>query len=108
MKPKKEHLPPSPLKRHFDQLTVIDEVLYRELAIDDRKIRQLVLPAKHVHMVQEALHDEMGHPGRDRTSSLVRDRFYWSSISNELIQHCGRCLKRKKEPHRTPIKNITL
>jgi transposase InsO family protein len=51
----------------------------------------------------------MGHPGRDRTNSLVRERFYWPRMTSDIenwVQHCDRCLKRKKEPHRAPLVNI--
>ena len=108
--PKKGQLPPSPLKRHFDQLKLYDDILYREITTDGKVTRQLVLPSSHVPVVLECLHNEMGHPGRDRTNSLVRDRFYWPAMTKDIdewIQHCDRCLKRKKDPHRAPLINIT-
>ena len=40
----------------------------------------------------------MGHPGKDRTLSLLRDRFYWPGMYKDAeswIEQCGRCLRRK-------------
>ena len=109
-KPRKGQLPPSPLSRQYEHPKMVNDVLHREITIDGRKIRQLVLPSSHVPVVLEALHDEMGHPGRDRTNSLIRDRFYWPGMTKDIddwIQHCDRCLKRKKEPNRAPLVNIS-
>ena len=44
----------------------------------------------------------LGHQGRDRTLSLVRSRFYWPGLENDVeekIKNCGRCIRRK-----TPVK----
>jgi hypothetical protein len=48
--------------------------------------------------VLQALHDDMGHPGKDRTLSLLRNRFYWPGMYKDTeswIEQCGRCLRRK-------------
>ena len=52
----------------------------------------------------------MGHPGKDRTTSLIRERFYWPGMNKDIeewIQRCERCIKRKKDPGRAPLVNIT-
>jgi hypothetical protein len=44
------------------------------------------------------LHDDMGHTGKDRTLSLLRDRFYWPGMYKDTeswIEQYGRCLRRK-------------
>ena len=109
-KPKKGHIPPSPLQKQFEHLRVIDGVLYREITLDGQLQKQLALPTSHIRVVLQALHDEMGHPGRDRTNSLIRERFYWPGMSRDIddwISHCDRCVKRKKDPERAPLVNIT-
>lgn len=43
------------------------------------------------------------------THSQIRDTFYWSVMTKDIdnwIQHCGRCLKRKKEHNRKSPINI--
>lgn len=41
-----------------------------------KRIKQLVLPARYRPMVLRSLHDECGHMGVERTTELVKDRFY--------------------------------
>ena len=46
----------------------------------------------------EALHADLGHQGRDRTISLLKQHFYWPGIDayvKEKVQNCDRCIKRK-------------
>lgn len=110
-KPKRGQVEQSPLLRQFEHLKLTGNILYR--VIRDRngnEIRQLVLPSSHVTTVLKTLHDEMGHPGRDRTTSLIRDRFYWPGMSRDIdiwLGNCDRCMKRKKEPGRAPLVSIT-
>ena len=57
------------------------------------------------------LHTEVGHPGRDQTLSLIRDRFFWPGMSadvEEWIKNCNRCVQRKSPTNvRAPLVNIT-
>lgn len=42
------------------------------------------------------LHNNMGHPGRDRTTSLLIDRFYWLTMkvdTTALLEECNKWLK---------------
>jgi hypothetical protein len=53
----------------------------------------------------------MGHQGRDRTTSLIRDIFFWHGLTRDVedwISSCDRCLKRKT-PRRdqAPLVSIT-
>jgi transposase InsO family protein len=46
----------------------------------------------------DLFHNKMGHPGRDRTTSLVTDRFYWSKMRSNIqtwVEECHRCTKFK-------------
>jgi hypothetical protein len=63
--------------RQFNHLKLIG-VLHLVTTVDEEGKCQLVLPLEHVPIVLEAMHNDMGHPGRDGTTSLVKDRFYWS------------------------------
>ena len=101
---------PTPLIRQFPHLHLKDDVLFRKVNVDGTEIDQLVLPPAHVDTVLRALHNDMGHPGKDRTTSLVRDRFYWPGLDKDVenwIRHCGRCVK--NTPHtsqRAPLVSI--
>ena len=110
-KPKKGQIPSILLLRQFDNLNIQHGILYRKVSMPDGTVtNQLVLPPAYIQTVLEALHNEMGHPGRDRTSSLIRERFYWPGMNKSIddwIEHCGRCVKRKKEPAKAPLVSIT-
>ena len=96
------------LLREWDKLEISETgVLYRKTA--SRK--QLVLPEKHKSTVLRELHDKMGHQGVDRTTSLIRDRFYWPYMQREIEDYVMRrcvCLKHKKpcRETRAPLTNI--
>ena len=49
-------------------------------------------------VVFHALHDDLGHQGRDRTISLVKQRFFWSGMDadkQDRVRQCERCILRK-------------
>ena len=93
-----------------DKLSLIDGKLYREVESDDRTIKQLVLPRCYISEVFKLLHTNIGHPGRDRTLSLLRDRFYWPGMYSDverMIEGCSRCIRRKApDQRRVPLVNI--
>ncbi|XP_040195270.1 LOW QUALITY PROTEIN: uncharacterized protein LOC120928229 [Rana temporaria] len=52
----------------------------------------------------DALSDDHGHLGAERTFKLVRDRFYWPCMRTEVESYCHsclRCIQRKTLPSRT-------
>jgi transposase InsO family protein len=102
----------TPLLRQFSHLRLVDDVLYREVIIGKDRKRQLVLPTAHIQTILEALHDDMGHPGKDRMLSLIRDRFYWPGMDKaveEWISQCGRCIRPKTpaSSQRAPLVSIS-
>jgi hypothetical protein len=106
-KPEKED---TILKRQFSHLHFINDVLHRQVTNNDKVQQQIALPPAHVNTVLEAMHNDMGHPGKDRTLSLLKDRFHWPGMSKDVeewISHCGRCIRRKTPPsHRAPLVSI--
>lgn len=71
------------MKKNFHVLKVIRGVLYREIILNDSKVLQLVLPEIYRETALLGLHDEVGHPGRDKTMSLLRGRFFWLGMSED-------------------------
>ena len=59
--------------RTFERLKLVRGILYRESLDDTDSKLQMVLPAKYIDTVLRSLHDDVGHPGRDRTLSLVKE-----------------------------------
>ena len=54
----------------------------------------------------EACHDNMGHLGIERTTSLLKDRFYWPSMLQDVelhIRSCPRCLRFKTQPGKAEL-----
>lgn len=90
-KPKAADVGPTPLLRQFSHLRLVDDVLYREVIIGEDRKRQLVLPTAYIQTILEALHDDMGHPGKDRMLSLIRDRFYWPGMDKAVEEWISQC-----------------
>ena len=58
----------------------------------------------------KACHDDIGHLGLERSLDLLKDRFYWPGINEEMGNHirsCNRCLHFKSKPQRTELCPIT-
>lgn len=113
--PKKQDIPNTKdhltMSRSFNNLKLIRGVLYREVQENDTKKQQLVLPSIYRKQALQGVHDCMGHPGRERTLSILKDRFFWPGITADTelwIKQCGRCLRRKSSTNmKAPLVNIT-
>lgn len=107
---KKETAEVVQLIKEWGRLVVRDNVLMRRRLSDGDETFQLVLPAEFRHQALKGLHDDVGHPERDRTTDLVRSRFYWPFMATDVekfVAHCGRCIRRKSpDPPRAPMKSI--
>ena len=82
-------------------LVLTKGILFRKSFTDNTSskkiIWQLVIPKSHRHQAILGCHDKVGHQGRVRTLSLLRERFFWPNMQVEATQHiakCSRCLKR--------------
>jgi hypothetical protein len=79
-KPKKSDLSGSfadtILFRNFDKLNLINNILYREVKVEGRVVNQLAVPSGLVGHVLRSLHNNMEHPGREKTLGLLRDQFF--------------------------------
>ena len=86
-------------------------LLYRKVfdgQLQENKF-QFVLPKSYWKQSLEACHDNMGHLGIERMTSLLRDRFYWPSMTEatELhIRSCPHCLRFKTQPERAELNPI--
>ncbi len=99
------------LLRELNRLELRDDILYRRRQDGDQILLQLVLPEELRSKVLTSLHNDMGHMGIDRTLDLVRSRFFWPRMANDVetkIKTCERCVRRKSLPERAaPLVNIT-
>ena len=84
-------------------------VLYRKTRLDGEDKLQLVLPKKYRETALRGVHDDIGHLGKVRGIQLLRDRFYWPKMEEDLnqwVRGCDRCLHRKSPTERAPLVNI--
>jgi transposase InsO family protein len=96
------------LLRNFDSLHLQDDILYRSTGISNFR---LILPTRLKEMVFQMLHDDMGHPGRDKTVELYKSRFYWPGMVSEIeasVKSCSRCTMTKRPylPDHAPLEPI--
>lgn len=84
--------------------------MFRVVKDQDTETEQLVIPNCYRKDILKGLHNDIGHPGKERTMRLLRERYYWPgmySCVNQWIDRCDRCIRRK--PHdiqRAPLINI--
>ena len=101
-----QHVQNNPMidRRYFkdwEKLYLCQDVLYRKAELNGQEFQQLVIPLPYRDVVFKALHDSLGHQGRDRTTSLVKRRFFGPGIDayvRDNVQGCERCIKRKSNP----------
>ena len=75
--------PPPPRDRSTIPRKLLKKLfLYRKAVINGQDFQQLFLPMAFRDVVFQALPDDLGHQGRDRTTSLVKQRFYWPGIDS--------------------------
>lgn len=98
------------MTRHFDKFVVKHGLLYWEVVEKTEKIQQLVVPSYFRKQILLSLHNQVGHPGREKTVSLVKDRFYWPAYTSDIsrwIDGYDRCLRRKSSTAvRAPLVSI--
>jgi hypothetical protein len=69
-------------------------ILYREWKTDKELSYQLVLPTQYRNEVLtglQSLHNHIGHPGRDITISLLRERYFWPGMSKNVESWVSNC-----------------
>lgn len=85
------------MRKNFHSLKMVRGILYREVK-GETIVNQLVLPQCYRKMVLKGLHSDIGHPGRDRTLSLLRERYFWPGMASDVekwVSTCERCIRRK-------------
>lgn len=98
------------MMKNFEHFKLLRGVLHRETYVDEQKKLQIVLPSSLMDQALRGLHNDIGHPGRDRTMTLVRDRFWWPGMAKQVedwVKHCPRCLRRKAQGNTAPMVSIT-
>ena len=79
-------------------------VLHQIYEVQGSKYHQLVLPTVYRAQVLQLLHDEQGHQREEHTMALMREKFFWSMMCqdvNNWVKSCRRC-KKVKGPYNDP------
>ena len=87
--------------KDWDKLYLRDGILYRSGIVSNQDFQQLVVPSTYRDDIFKALHSDLGHQERDRTTSLIKQRFFWPGIDAfvaEQVRQCNRCILRKANP----------
>ena len=94
-------------------LKLSKDILYRKSYTDNSSSRkvlwQLVVPKAYRARALAGCHDDVGHQGRMRNISLLRERFFWPGMQEGATQYvvkCSRCLRRKTTPQVAPLQPI--
>ena len=99
------------LLKEFNHLVIRRGVLYRCFREGEEEKYQLVMPAKYRDIALKGAHNDVGHLGRDRGMTILKERFYWPKMGSSLetwIKECDRCIKRKTPTNmRAPLVSIT-
>ena len=99
--PAKRTLDPAFDKRYlkeWDKLKLSNGVRHRKVVLNGQDFLQLVLSPVFRDDVFEALHNDLGHQGGDRTTSLIKQRFFWPGMDTYIkdrVRTCDRCIRRK-------------
>ena len=101
------------MKRKKSRYVIRNGLLYKGCVTNNRETGylQFVLPKLFRKQALEACHDEVGHLGTERTTSLLKDRFYWPKVESDIeeyVKTCPRCLKFKAIPERAELSPIEM
>ena len=92
------------LFRKWDKLLLVNDLLFREIDLDNESINVLILPQTLRVTVLKQMHDYMGHQATERTTQLLRKRCYWPGMNKDIedyCKHCERCIIAKEKTPKT-------
>ena len=78
----------------FDRLVFRQGVPHRVYEQDGAKYHQLILPIEFRAHPMELLHNQQGHQAVERMLQLVCERFYWSTLLQDVttwVKNCKQC-----------------
>lgn len=87
------------LKRKYKKFILKDKQLYRKSKLEPNRYI-LVLPKSMVQFVLTEAHDKPigGHFGVKRTKETLRQKFYWTSLNDDVdryVKSCDACQRKK-------------
>ena len=94
-----------------NQLILRKGLLFRKMKKGNKEgnVLEFVVPKKFRTQVFKACHEDVGHAGIWKCTRLLRKRFYWANINQDMEQHikrCERCIRFKAKQEMAPLENI--
>ena len=97
-RPSKQELTGGPkdvckLVQQWDRICMKDGILYRRIRPPKTggEMFQLLLPECLKGEVLKHLHDDHGHQGVEQTTHLVRERWFWPNMWQDIEKYCHNC-----------------
>ena len=92
--------------RHKHGFIFRNGLLYKKIQFcpKDKLSVQFVLPSNCRQQAIKACHDDIGHLVLQRFLDLLKDKFYWPGMNDEMKNHiwnCDKCLHFKSKPQKT-------
>ncbi len=92
----------------LSSFTSKNDVLYRTGTVGKTKVTQLVILSSLVETDLKLLHNAplAGHPGRDKTLSMARAKYYWHTLRLDIEKHIAlslSCAETKGTTKTAPI-----
>ena len=94
-----------------NQLILRKGLLFRKIKKGNQEgsVLEFVVPRRFRTQVLKACHEDVGHAGIWKCTRLLRKRFYWANINQDMEQHikgCERCIRFKAKLEVAPLENI--
>ena len=90
-------------------------LLYRKCQfkqdLHDCPTMQFCLPPKYREAALKGCHEDIGHLGIMKTTDLMRDRFYWPGMAEDIVEHiksCKNCRLFKTLPEKAELHPIVV
>ena len=106
----------SDYEKHFyaarqNEFTLQDNLLYLQVTPTNSQdmVPVFVIPTADRQAAIDSCHCSAGHQGRDRTLSLMKERFWWLGMSQALLKAvaiCGRCIQYEAKGQLPPMQPI--
>ena len=96
---------------HQKEFTIQDNLLYLQATQTNSQDSApvFVVPEKDWQAAIDGCHRSAGHQGHDRMLSLMKERFWWSGMSQALLKsvaNCGKCIQYEAKGQLSPMQPI--
>ena len=97
--------------KEWPNLSVGKDGILRCSSVENSGSGQIIVPRSLTSRVLQMLQDDLGHFGIAKTSSRVKERFFWPHMTLDIEEWCQNCLpcQRRKNPvpaRRAPLQPI--